>query len=202
MAITLDNTLTAGANENIADVKDNITGVARDLTAVYRTVHECSTTLGLDLGAATYMFGLSHNVPNQVPNQVSGGGDLIFRGTTQPIFYFDDADYAITGLTTKMRVRAQISANATAPAITFTTGLYPLTVAGGSDGLVYTAGTVVSGSTVAQATPSASTITQANSGAFTIPSDGAYALACVTNGTIANNAAVQISAQVQLAWAE
>ena len=101
-----------------------------------------------------------------------------------------------------MRVRAQISANATAPAITFTTGLYPLTVAGGSDGLVYTAGTVVSGSTVAQATPSASTITQTNSGAFTIPSDGAYALACVTNGTIANNAAVQISAQVQLAWAE
>jgi hypothetical protein len=170
------------------------------LTSTYRTIHECSTTIGLDNAAATYMFALSHNAASQVPNQVSGSGDLVFRGTTHPQFQYVAADYAIAGLTTKLRVRSQVSTNATAPAITFTTGLYPLTVAGGSDGLVITAGTVTSGSTVAFATPDASTITSGASTVFTPPSDGAFAFAVVTNAQIANNAAAQVSAQLQVTW--
>jgi hypothetical protein len=111
--------------------------------------------------------------------------------------YFDDADFTVASKTQRLRVRAQVWTNGTAPGITFTTGLYPVTVVGGADALNAIPGTVVTGSTVAIASPVINSITQGNSGDFTAPTDGQYMFACLTSGTIANNAAVVVTAQLQ-----
>jgi hypothetical protein len=58
------------------------------------------------------------------------------------------ADYPVpAGRTAQMRVVHTVMTNATAPAITFTAGLYPVTVAGGAGVITATIGTVVTNST-------------------------------------------------------
>ena len=115
------------------------------------------------------------------------------------IVYLDDADYLETGGTLKLRLRAQLLCNATAPAITVTFGLYPITAAAGGSGVLSeTIGTVVSGSTVAFTTPSASSQNQGNSGDFTVPADGYYAIGVVGSGTQAANSYLGMTAQLQV----
>ena len=194
MAITLDNALTPGANENITDVKDDITGVARDLAAPMRLIHESqSGHLSSSAIADTYHLSLSHT-------EVADDDDVDEKNIST--FRWEASDYAITGLTTKMFIRAQCLVNATAPANTFTVGLYPQTAAGGSNNLVVEDGTIVSGSTVAFAAPSASTISEGDTGNFTIPSDGQFGLYVVLNDTMASNSSVRIAAQVYVKWVE
>lgn len=118
--------------------------------------------------------------------------------TLTPLIYFDDADYTVGSLTQKLRLRAQVSTNATAwSSVTATFGLYPVTFAGAANTLTVTLGTVVSGSTVAIANPSASSVNQGNSGDFTIPSDGQYCIGVVTSATLTGNAAALLTAQLQ-----
>lgn len=106
--------------------------------------------------------------------------------TNTPYFIpIDPADYAVSGLTTKFRLRVAVLANATAPGITFTFGLYPLTIAGAADTTAVTLGTVTSGSTVAVATPSASTATLAVGSDFTPPSAGVYIPGVALSGNVA-----------------
>lgn len=113
------------------------------------------------------------------------------------IVYLDPAEHLGFG-TLYYRVKAIVATNATAPAITFTVGLYPVTASGGgSNTNTMTFGTVVSGSTVAFTTPSASTLNQGTSGEFVAPSAGFYALGVVLSGTSATSSATQISAMVQ-----
>lgn len=156
--------------------------------ATYRTLLFARTNLTTDAAAATYQIG---NASNRTSGLEIGATESL------PYFYFDDADYVVTGQTQKLRVRAQVAANATKPTIKFTIGLYPLTVAGAADTMVPTLGTVVSGSTVEINEPAASTVTSAVGSDFTIPSDGAYMLGVVTSGTLTNNSRVNISAQLQ-----
>lgn len=201
MTYSLAAALTPGANENITDVATNITTLASDEAARYRTVFAADGWIGPDIGAATHLLGSQISGTLVSMMQSTNGADLSdATPTPRPpaIIYFDDADFTLSGLTPKLRVRFQVATNATAPAITFTAGLYPVTVAGGADAITYTAGTVVSGSTVAHATPSASTITAGTSGDFTVPSDGAFLLAVVTSGSIANNAVASCHAQLQV----
>lgn len=101
------------------------------------------------------------------------------------------ADYAVSGKTTKLRVKANLYV-AGAPAVTITVGLYPLP-AGAN--LTINAATVVSGSTVAFASPSANTTPGANSGDFNLPADGLYVLGYTVSGT--PGAAVILHAAVQ-----
>jgi hypothetical protein len=125
-------------------------------------------------------------IPSSTAVKESGNGG--FQSASYPVFYFVAADYAITGMTTKMKLRSQTLCNATAAGtMTFITGLYPLNVAGGTDDMTWTVGTIVTGSTATATNPGASTVTSAVSSEFTIPSDGAYTFATVTNATIANN---------------
>lgn len=182
-----DQALAAAINGNIEDAN-----LASPPHGLYKTIFTVDGGLGLDAVAGTYLF------------QTGAAGAMSASPFTSspitaynPLFYFDDADYTVANKTLKLRLRAQVAANATAPAINFTFGLYPITVAGGADAMTYTAGTVVPGSTAALTTPSASTITQGNSGDFAFPVDGAYAFAVVTSGTIANNSAVSCHAQLQ-----
>ena len=101
------------------------------------------------------------------------------------------ADYAISGRTTKLRVRATLTTNGTPPAITFTVGLYPVTsVAGGADVMSVVLGTIDSGSQVSFATPAASSMFEGDSSDFTIPADGYYVLGVSLSGSQANNSLV------------
>lgn len=182
MAITLPITSRTSSDDNdFADVYANDAQLVTELDdrdGNYQTIFVAGATISLDKAAGTY--------------QVGSGFDF---------FYFDDADFATSSKTQKLRIRAALGNNGTAwSSVTATVGLYPITFSGGSDTITVTLGTVVSGSTVALANPTANALTQGNSGDFTIPSDGAYCLGYVMSATQTNNAASVLSAQVQTRW--
>lgn len=131
----------------------------------------------------------------------SGAGVLAASATAQSpsIFYFDPTDYPTWGsLTQKLRLKVYLGTNATAPGITITLGLYPVSAVAGGAGLQsYTLGTVTSGSTVAFTTPAASTRSQGTSGDFNAPSAGYYAIGVVGSGTQAANSFLSFSAHLQ-----
>jgi hypothetical protein len=185
-----------GANVATATIAD--TNLASPNNSVYRTLLTAQTTIGQDAVAGTYLFLPGYHTATNYTSSPSGVGDLIGSATTMAILQLVAADYTVAGKSTKLRVRAQVSVNSTAPAITFTTGLYPVTVAGAADILIPTLGTVVAGTTVAIASPPLDTITSGASTDATFPTDGAFAFGVVTSGTIANNSAVQVSAQLQM----
>lgn len=208
MAISLPITSRTSSDDNdFADVYANDSQLVTEIDArdsVYKTLLFAPAVLGGDQTAATYILGTLAGPAGlaTVMSAVASGADVVDSSggacaNLPPVIYFDDADYSVSSKTQKLRVRAQVLTNATAPAITFTVALYPVTVAGGSDALTFTLGTAVSGSTVAIASPSASAVTQGTSGDLTIPSDGAYALGVVTSGTIANNAASLVYGYLQ-----
>lgn len=116
------------------------------------------------------------------------------------VFYFDPADFTAGSRTTKLRLRVALMTNATAPAATFTVGLYPVSaVAGGTFiSLTATLGTVVAGSSVTFTTPSASTRSQGNSGDFPAPAAGFYVLGVVLSATPAGPSSEAINATLQL----
>ncbi len=158
--------------------------------SVYRTVHESYFHIGSAISAGTFL-------PNT--SSVKTGVDIgavMFMST-----YLNSADY---GSGFKMRIRAQVAANATAPGtITLTFGLYTVTVAGGSSAFIPTLGTVVTGSTVPLANPSASAIAQGNSGDFAITAanftdPSHYCIGLVTNATSATNGFLKGVAQLQV----
>lgn len=204
--------LATGAVSATADIGDGIVTdakLASPNNSTYKTIFHSQGALGSGMGAAAriYMLGThggqtSGSTAGDVMNYTGyGGGNLEFAADHldlfPEVFYFDDADYTVAGLTQKLRLRCQILANATAPAITYTFGLYPVSVAGGSNILNITFGSVVASSTSAIVSPSASTVTSAVNSDFTVPSDGGYALGVVTSGAMATNSAVLCAAQLQ-----
>jgi hypothetical protein len=198
----LKSLLTAGltaANVQPASLTD--ASLASPTSPAYRTLVAVSAIANPDLisnGSNIYFVA-----PSPAGNLIGSGTAISglasnSRSDGLPLIYFDDADYTVASKTIKLRLRAQVTANATAPACNFTFGLYPITVAGGADAITFTAGTVVSSSTVAISTPSASTVTSGVNSDFTAPADGAYAVGVVLSTTQANNSIVQLSAQLQV----
>jgi hypothetical protein len=216
-AVLLGNSGTPTSTALSGDVTVGATGVtaigagkvtnamlASSMVGTYRTILTADGYLW-KLGpstalAKTYLLGgTGINVPPDSGMATSATEENALVEAIPPrIIYFAAADHAITGLTTKLRLRAQVASNATASGVTFSFGLFPVTVAGGANALTYTAGTIVSGSIAIIATPSASTVAQTGNTDFTIPSDGAYLLAVVTNATLATNSAVSCHAQLQV----
>jgi hypothetical protein len=174
----------AWANGNIGD--DNFLASA-GMYASYRTLYVVTSTVPGGSTAGDYLLADTARLEG--------------TSAVSPHMYFDDADYAISGRTAKLRLRAQAYTNATAPTISYTVGLFPATaVAGGAGSLNTTLGTVVTGSTVAFTTPSASSMNQGNSGDFSLPADGHYALGVTLSGTSAANNVTIIAVQLQLRW--
>lgn len=164
----------------------NLATSAKPVTVAgpYRTIQQISAIVTFGIAASTRF---AYNNGSTGTATITSGTAL---STTESaiMLYLDPADYALSGLTTKFRLSCALATNATAPAITFTFGLYPVTVAGATNTLAVTLGTVVAGSTVAMVTPSASTVTPAVGTDFTPPAAGAYALGVVFSGAIAANA--------------
>lgn len=152
---------------------------------IYRLFHRSDGYGIADMVAGTYYFSDGN------PLTVSGGANV-------PQIIYINSGYAVSSKTTKLRLTGWLASNATAPGITFTFGLYPVTVAGSADVLTATLGTVVTGSTIAMTTPSASTVTPAVGADFTLPATGAYVLGVVTSGTLANNCAYGIGATLEM----
>ncbi len=117
-----------------------------------------------------------------------------------PQVYLDDADGTVESKTQKLRLRVHVDVNTVKPTHKFTFGLYPITSGGVSLTLVTTLGSVVSGSTVEVNEPAASSVATAVSSDFTVPSDGAYALGCVTSAKMTEGTAVALTAQLQTRW--
>ncbi len=121
---------------------------------------------------------------------------------TPGVFQFTAADYAITGRTTKLRLRATVMNNAAAPGRTATVGLYPVTAVGGSaDKMSLTLGTVVTGSTITFSSLSmtANSRLQNVTADFDVPSDGMYVLGVnIAGGNINGSALLNVLADLQV----
>lgn len=102
--------------------------------------------------------------------------------------------------TPKCNVRASVLVNATAPTITFTVGLYKVETSKGGAGAVEVtlAGSPITGSTCAFATPAKETLTEVASGDFAAPEAGFYALAVAVSGAAAANSSVAVRGILQV----
>lgn len=160
----------------------------------YRVILDSSGSHIAGKVAGTYGFGQSD------PLMVTGGTGSL---TPLNVIHIAAADYpTIAGLATKMKVKGSINVNDTAPTGTYQLGLYPLTrpaSSGGAGLLIYTLGTVVSGSTTnTVSTPAADSQTVMESSDFTIPADGFYCLGMVQTGTVAASSLLHFSAALMM----
>lgn len=141
--------------------------------------------------AGKYMLGQGD------PCAVSGTGTL-YPVAVVPIYA---ADYpTANGVAAKLRIRAVVAVNNTAPTGAFTVGLYPVTSGAGAAALkIYTAGTLVTGSACATVTtPAGSSMASVVSSDFALPADGLYVLAVVTTATVATASLVHIHGHLQV----
>lgn len=107
------------------------------------------------------------------------------------------ADYAVAGKTTKLRLRAQVNVNATAPTIDYTVELRPVTaVAGGAGNVTYTVGAATT--SVVFTTPAATSLNTSTSTAIDFPADGLYALAVTASGASAVNHTAHILVALEM----
>lgn len=161
---------------------------------IYRNIQFASGVFPASGGATTVLLSTS---PPQAVQAVAAAAGAKFSA-----FYLDPADFAVSGKTTVLRLRQTIITNATAPAVTFTAGLYPIATWGGAAGVeptIATIGAVVSGSTAAIASPAASAAaTPVVSTEFTFPAAGWYALGVAQSGSPAGaNTLGQIQLQLK-----
>lgn len=168
-----------------------------DLLPVYRTIITAEATIASASG------GAGHYWMNNASSLIVSGS---VSGVSGPVglIHLVGADYAVSGKTTKLRVRATLITNLTAPANTITAGLYSVTASGGGANLVGVtlggAPAAIAGSTVAFASQGASTISVASdSGQFTIPADGVHLLGVQLSAAAAANSFNSLHIALQLA---
>lgn len=204
--LTYPYTLTAGQPENVNQLNSNLSAIstvlnggvdAANVTGAvffeqYKRLFTASANCIAAVSTAGTLCGITTATSTPPTSGSAAGGAAWGCG----LFYLTASEYAVTGKTTKLLVKAAYGSNATAAGTTITIGAYPVTVAGAAGQVAFTMGTVVSGSTVALASPSASAFATGTSGDFTLPSDGAYILGFVCTGTPAANHVGLISAQL------
>lgn len=188
---TIATTQSAGNNTTAIATTAFVTAINNNSS--YRTILDCSGSHIAAKVAGTYGMGQGD------PLAVSGTGTLYPLKT----IYIASADYpTINGITTKLRIRAQIYTNDVAPTGNYTFGLHPITrpaTSGGAGVNIYTIGAVVAGSNGATfTTPAADGLHNAVGADFNIPADGHYIIAVVTTATVATSAHIHLSAQLQI----
>lgn len=191
-----DSNIASGAAIDLAkiDVGSGVTDaqLASPNNSVYRTIAYADSFL-FEAASGFYLLGAG-------TNKTSGG---TFSVITQPpmTIWLSSSDYAVAGKTTKLRLRGTVIANATAPAVTFSFGLLPLSaVAGGGGEISYTIGAAVTGSSVSAASPPANSATAVTGSDFTFPAIAPSYLLGVTvsGGTMAANSVVSAHAHLQV----
>lgn len=188
---TIATTQTAGTNSTTVATTAFVTAINNN--ASYRTILQASGSHIAGRAIGTYGMGAGD------PIAISGTGTLYPLSVIQVV----SADYpTINGITTKLRIRAQLYTNDVAPTGNYTFGLYPITrpaVSGGAGLAIYTLGTVVTGSNGATFTaPAVDLLGSAVGADFAIPADGAYVIGIVTTAIPPASAHVHVNAQLQI----
>lgn len=168
-------------------------------TSSWTTLREASLVALTQTVAGTYFMVNNSNVGPNTANTTSGTAIQMKPAA----IYIDPADYpSIGALVPKLRIRANLFTNATAPASDFTFGLYPLTApvsSGGPNLRAHTIGTVVTGSNGAVfSTPAADSNLNAVSADFDLPSAGFYCVCVIISATTASSSYEQLQADLQL----
>jgi hypothetical protein len=139
-----------------------------------------------------------------------GGGDVVRTGlsfvdSAPQIIYLKSSEYPSVGSkVAKLNVRAQIYTNDTSPGVQVGLGLYPVTrpgTSGASGSVIYTLGTVVSGSQPTIGIPAADLLYEAHTlTSFSIPADGHYCFAFIVDSAMASAADFHITATLELVY--
>lgn len=202
-------TLVAGQPENVNQLNSNLNAITTWANGNVDTTNLATSAKPVTLLGA---YRTVCDVANSSATLITSSGVWLFSDSgahfqkspasmlnADPVYtYLDSTDYTVSGLTPKLRVRGTVLTNGTAPAMTFTFGLYPITSSGAATTLTITAGTVVTGSTAAVASPSANAATTAVGSDFTFPSAGAYALAVAASAAMAGNASAAIHVRLEM----
>lgn len=149
----------------------------------YRVVDSGMGTIGAAVAAGTYAL-----------TSLNPAATAITAAAADPgVFYLDPADHAAPSRTPNYRVHTSLLVTtATAPAVNFTVGLYPVTA--------IAAGVLTVGAPVSQVVYTTPAANSANSGVgldVTLTA-GMYALGVLTSGSTAASSAVQIRAKLQV----
>lgn len=133
---------------------------------------------------ATGTYGMNESMVSVTP----------LASVPQAAWHFDSADFMATGRSTKLRVKVTlVSSTATAPGVSFTVSLYPVTaVAAGT----LTLGAAVTNSGAVVATPALNSLNTASSIDFDPPAAGFYALGVVPSGTTVSGSNVYVRAHL------
>lgn len=142
----------------------------------FETLYFGSALLAASAAAGNWLLRYDGGTPIISTAAMNGGTAL---------FMLDPTQYGVTGKTIQLRLAAHVISNSTAPGITFTFGLYPVSSVAALVPTLAAAST-----TVAIATPALNTRSAAWGTSITMPAAGAYVLGCTTSGT--NAAATQI----------
>jgi hypothetical protein len=180
-------------SNSFADVKTFLTGANLDATNMaasvfspYQTIQTQSAKIAhADTGSSGTYFVDNNSSASEVRLLLSGTA----ANSTPVLVPLVPNDFAIAGLTTRLRLGVSLGVNATAPACNFTFGLYSI-LSTFSSGAAFqtTVGSVVTGSTITRNTPSASTVYRDVGSDFAFPTGGAYVFgAALSAGTAANN---------------
>lgn len=177
----------AAALRTLADSPSNatLTAATAALAGVYSERLRTSGRVSTSGASATTYLAIPANLDQTGINASAAPASSL------PMLNLVAADLAVSGLTSKLRVRASVLTIATAPAITITIGLYPLTIASS----LVVPGTVIAASTVAIASPGINAITTGVTSDFTLPSDGPFAVGYTLSMT--PTAAFTLQAQIQ-----
>lgn len=137
---------------------------------------------------------------DEYPASAGGNVSVETGNSAHYPLYLDPDMLGIAGRSTKLRVVAACAVNDTAPAITMTAGLYPVgTPSGGAGILNPVLGTVVTGSTVAFASPAANSKSAETATAdFDCPSAGWFCMGVATSGAMTANSVSIIEYQLQV----
>lgn len=185
-SISLPFTLTAGAAENVNQLNSNLSTItslvngnidganAPLLVSQYRTI--VSTGSFFTGGTANGMYFATCDA-TFAGDGVASNGPFVF--------YIDPADYAVTGLTTRYRLRVSTTTNGTAPVASFTYGLNPVTATSGTSTLAVVASTATASSTVTRTLPASGSRFTDTSSDFTAAAGGyvfSVSSSATTNG--------------------
>lgn len=163
----LDNTNIAAA-AGIADTK-----LASSSNGVWRNIMTLSWTAGGGYAPGQYMFS---------------SGLILSGGIASPAaVHLDPADFAVSGMTPKLRIRSQVVNNTIAPTATYAIAMHGMTLGGSGGNMTVTLGAAISGSTCTHTTPPATSSQVASGAEFAFPTTGAYTLGVAVTGTTAAN---------------
>lgn len=153
-----------------------------------------------DLNGSTGLLWANQGPSADANQQMSTGSPgVLTRGA--PIFFpFDPADYAVVGMTTKLRLRMGLVTNNTPTGRNFVAGMHSVQGVGPvADTIGLTLAAAVAGSTVTRNAPAANSELSDVGVEFTAPAAGLYALGLNVSGSLAADsmAVAQVMLQVR-----